>query len=74
MILTKEVGIWYNKSNPTLTAEERVRRRKQLQEVAVSLGYTMTYDNTIAIKELEGQLKRDAIIIDIVERKIGKNS
>jgi hypothetical protein len=34
----------------------------------------MTYDNTIAIKELEGQLKRDAIIIDIVERKIGKNS
>ena len=32
---------WINKNNPTLTLEERIRRRIQLQELCMDLGYTL---------------------------------
>jgi radical SAM superfamily enzyme YgiQ (UPF0313 family) len=74
MILSKDSTIWFNQNNPTLTYTERYRRRVELSDTATKLGYTMTFDDTIAISEIENNLKHNSNIIAIVENKFGKNN
>lgn len=74
MVLSKNPSIWFNQLNPTLTYLERQRRRIQLSTRSVELGYQMSYDNSIAIHEIEENIKQNSTIIKIVERKFGKNT
>lgn len=69
MILTEKVHIWYNKNNPTLTAGERLRRRRLLEQHARSLGYTMSNDSHISLAEVESFTNTYAKIFKIIEQQ-----
>jgi radical SAM superfamily enzyme YgiQ (UPF0313 family) len=68
MVLSNYSSIWYNKDNPTLTYEERARRRIELSLTAERLGYTMSYDNHIALEELKENQKNLATVIKLVQK------
>lgn len=68
MVLSNYNSIWYNKENPTLTYDERTRRRIELSDVAQRLGYTMTYDNHTALTELKDNQKNLATVIKLVQK------
>lgn len=67
MILTEKVHIWYNKNNPTLTADERLRRRMALEEHARTLGYTMSADSHISLSEVKTFTNTYSKIFSIIE-------
>lgn len=68
IVLSNYGSIWYNKDNPTLTYEERARRRVELSDVAQQLGYSMSYDNHIAITELKDNQQKFSAVIKLVQK------
>lgn len=68
MIITEKVNVWYNKLNPTLTAQERLRRRRQLEATAVSLGYQMSVDNHVSIANVEAEAVKYAKVFQLIEQ------
>jgi tRNA A37 methylthiotransferase MiaB len=68
MIISEKVNIWYNRANPTLTAQERLRRRKQLAETAVNLGYKMSFDDHVSMANIESDMNKYAGIFRLIEK------
>jgi radical SAM superfamily enzyme YgiQ (UPF0313 family) len=68
MIITEKVNVWYNRANPTLTAQERLRRRKQLAETAVNLGYKMSVDDHISMANVESDMAKYAKVFRLIEK------
>lgn len=68
MIVTEKVHVWYNKKNPTLTAEERLRRRQHLEEHAVSLGYTLSADSHTSLAEVKKNTIEYSKIFKLIEK------
>lgn len=69
MILTKDVHVWYNKSNPPLTFANRLARRKQLEMHASSNGYTLAWDTHSQVEEAELVYKNNYKIINLIEKQ-----
>lgn len=69
IISTKDPIVWFNKDNPTLTFLARNQRRQQLQDRAKLLGYTLSYDNEIAINDASTTYQQYAGVINLIERQ-----
>jgi radical SAM superfamily enzyme YgiQ (UPF0313 family) len=69
MILTKDVHLWYNKTNPTLTFANRLARRKQLEIYALDCGYTLAWDTHSQVEEAELVYKNNYKIIQLIEKQ-----
>ena len=69
MIITEKVNVWYNKNNPELTAQERLRRRRQLEKTAIDLGYRMSVDNHVSIANVEEEAVRYAKVFQLIEKQ-----
>jgi radical SAM superfamily enzyme YgiQ (UPF0313 family) len=68
-IISKNTSIWFNKDNPTLTFEERMRRRKNLEDTLIRLGYKLDFDNHQAKLEAEENYKNNGKIIRLIEKQ-----
>lgn len=53
IVVSKNPTIWINQNNPTLTFDKRLERRTRLSELATDLGYTLAFDNHIALSEYQ---------------------
>jgi len=69
MILTKNPSIWFNKQNPTLTFNERIVRRQQLQDKLIQLGYKLAFDNHQALIESTYNYESNINIINLIEKQ-----
>jgi radical SAM superfamily enzyme YgiQ (UPF0313 family) len=73
MILSNDIKIWFNKKNPTLTFDERIRRRNELEKIAIELGYKLAFDNhTYKEENIHTAIKYQKII-NLMEKKAVKN-
>jgi hypothetical protein len=68
LVVTKNPTIWLTKQNPTLTFDKRLERRKQISKYAKSLGYRLSFDDDLAIKEMEYNSKTFQTQIKIIEK------
>lgn len=69
IITTTNPLVWYNQSNPTLTYDERIRRRTTIRDHALSLGYQLSYDGHTAVQEAIDTQRRYSSIIKLIERQ-----
>lgn len=72
IMTTKNPVIWMNQNNPTLTYSERLKRRQYLSNVAKDLGYTLAFDEDIAVGEYQHNQEVFAKHIKIMESMIKK--
>lgn len=70
LTVTKNPTIWLTTQNPTLTFNKRLERRRQASTVARALGYRLAFDNDLAIKEMEHNLKTFHNEIKIIEKVV----
>jgi len=73
IVTTKNPAIWINQNNPTLTYDERLRRRLRLSEVAIDLGYKLAFDEHIAVGEYHHNKTAFRNQIKIVESFLKKH-
>jgi len=59
--------VWFNLNNPTLTSQERLRRRKLLSNIAIDLGYKMSFDEHISLASVETDLVKYKKIFSLIE-------
>jgi radical SAM superfamily enzyme YgiQ (UPF0313 family) len=69
MILTKDVTIWFNKKNPTLTYIERMTRRKQLEDKLIELGYQLVFDNHQLLLDSNRVYTDNINLINLIEKQ-----
>ena len=68
MILTKDIKLWFNKKNPTLTFEERIRRRDELEKLANNLNYPLSFDNHTYKEEIKFTQTKYQKVIKLIEK------
>jgi radical SAM superfamily enzyme YgiQ (UPF0313 family) len=65
---TSDPGLWYSTSNPTLTVEERVRRRLLLSEHLDQLGFVKAQDDHVQLSEMARAYSKYKYAIKIINR------
>jgi radical SAM superfamily enzyme YgiQ (UPF0313 family) len=65
---TSDPGLWYATSNPTLTVEERVRRRLLLSEHLDQLGFVKAHDDHVQLSEMARAYSKYKYAIKIINR------
>jgi hypothetical protein len=65
---TSDPGLWYSTSNPTLTVEERVRRRLLLSEHLDQLGFVKAQDDHVQLSEMARSYSKYKYAIKIINR------
>lgn len=73
MVLSNDIKIWFNKKNPTLTYDERIRRRSELEKIAVECGYKLSFDNHTYKEEINFTKQKYTKIINLMENNATKN-
>jgi len=72
IITTKSSMIWLNTNNPQLDPVSRLKRREDLRDLALKLGYQLTFDGHSAVEELRDNinlLQKEILILDKIAQK-----
>lgn len=69
LYLSMDPGLWYCKSNPELTLDERVRRRFILSELLDELGYEKASDDKLEMDEMAIVYAKYDYARDLIERR-----
>ena len=65
---TSDPGLWFSTANPSLTVEERVRRRLVLSEHLDQLGYKKAHDDYVQLSEMARAYSKYKHAIKIINR------